>query len=141
MSRLLLPNGDDHPEAARKHLLDAHTLLAQQRADGAAYLSGYVVECALKSLFALETGTALKGHQFSSLMSQVSALAIVAGARSARYLGVAAKGVLASSISGWKPEIRYKAPVMTAGSAQTWIDAARQVFQETVHQMTLDGVL
>jgi hypothetical protein len=56
MSRLRTPNGDDHPEAAHKQLLDAQSLLGQQRADGAAYLSGYVVECALKSLWLHETG-------------------------------------------------------------------------------------
>ena len=34
-------------------LLDSAALLATGRADGAAYLSGYVVECALKSLLAI----------------------------------------------------------------------------------------
>ena len=59
MSRLKTVQGDDHPEAAGKHLLDAGALLAAGRADGAAYLSGYVVECSLKSIYQLETGTSL----------------------------------------------------------------------------------
>lgn len=50
MSRLRLPNGDDHPEAAGKRLSDARVLLPAGRADGAAYLAGYVVECSLKSV-------------------------------------------------------------------------------------------
>ena len=141
MSCLLMPNGDDHPEAAQKHLLDAGVLLAQQRPDGAGYLSGYVVECALKSLYVLETGRALKEHDFASLMRQVSALAIVAGAKSARYFGGATKGVPASAINSWTPEMRYRPPSMTAADAQTWYSCARDVFQETVHQMRLDGVL
>lgn len=62
MSKLRTSNGDDHPEAAHKHLLDAQTLMGQQRADGAAYLSGYVVECALKSLWLHETGEAATGN-------------------------------------------------------------------------------
>jgi hypothetical protein len=61
MSRLALPNGDDHPDAAHKHLLDAEALLTQQRADGAAYSSGYVVECALKSLWLHEKVYPRKG--------------------------------------------------------------------------------
>lgn len=46
VSRMRLLNGDDHPEASQKHLADAGVLLAQNRPDGAAYLSGYTVECA-----------------------------------------------------------------------------------------------
>lgn len=49
MSRLKRPNGDDYPEAARKHLRDADALFRGGRFDGAAYLTGYVVECALKT--------------------------------------------------------------------------------------------
>jgi hypothetical protein len=136
-----LPNGDDHPDAAQKHLLDAGVLLAQQRPDGAAYLSGYVVECALKTLHVLETGQARVGHDFRSLLGQVSAVATVAGAKTAKYLGRASSGVPTSAIRGWTPEMRYHAPSMAPGDAANWHACARDVFQETVHQMRLDGVL
>ena len=141
MSRLILPNGDDHPEAAHKHLLDAAVLLAQHRPDGTAYLSGYVVECALKSLQVLETGQALRGHDFRSLVNQVSAVAMVTGAKTARYFGAATRGVAGSAIGSWAPEMRYRPPTMTLGDAQSWYACARGVFEETVHQMRLDGVL
>jgi HEPN domain-containing protein len=141
MSRLRSPSGDDHPDAAHKHLLDAEALLDKQRADGAAYLSGYVVECALKSLHVLETGQELRGHDFRSLAAQVDAVATVAGAKTAKYFGRATSGVLSSAIAAWKPEMRYHAPSMTLRDAQSWHDCAREVFQETVHQMELDGVL
>lgn len=49
MSRLKQANGDDYPEAALKHLQDADALVRGRRFDGAAYLAGYVVECALKT--------------------------------------------------------------------------------------------
>jgi HEPN domain-containing protein len=140
MSKLAQPNGDDHPEAARKHLLDAGTLLAQRRPDGAAYLSGYVVECAIKSLLVLERGAA-HGHDFETLVEHVGAVATVAGAKTAKYFGRAVQGVTTSVIGAWKPEMRYHAPSMAIGDAQTWHDCARDVFQETVHQMSLDGVL
>jgi hypothetical protein len=50
VSNLALSNKDDYPAAAAKHLADARALLAAQRFDGAAYLSGYVVECALRTV-------------------------------------------------------------------------------------------
>jgi HEPN domain-containing protein len=141
MSRLRLPYGDDHPEAAHKHLLDAGVLLAQQRPDGAAYLSGYVVECALKSLLVLETGQAPRKHPLVSLVARVSALATIAGSKTAKYFGPAALGLSTSAIGAWTSEMRYQAPFMALGDAQSWHDCAREVFQETVHQMRLDGVL
>ena len=115
--------------------------MPQQRHDGAAYLSGYVVECALKSLLVLETGEALRSHDFGSLVGQVNAVATVAGAKTAKYFGRATSGVLTSAIGGWTPAMRYDAPSVALGDARSWHACARDVFQETVHQMRLDGVL
>lgn len=149
MSKLRTSTGDDHPEAAHKHLLDAQTLLGQQRADGAAYLSGYVVECALKSLWLHEmgapTGNAMplgkKGHDLNHLASQVTGLATVAEAKTAKYFKTATSGVSSSAIAAWKPEMRYRPATMTSGDAQVWCQIADDVYQETVAQMRLDGVL
>ena len=104
-------------------------------------LSGYVVECALKSLHVLETGKALGGHDFRSLAGQVNAVATVVGAKTAKYLGRATSGVLTSAIGSWKPKMRYYSPFMALGDAESWYACARDVFQETVHQMRLDGVI
>lgn len=149
MSKLRTPKGDDHPEAAHKHLLDAQTLLGQQRADGAAYLSGYVVECALKSLWLHETEAPTanampwgsRGHDLNYLATQVTALATVAGGKTARYFKTATSGVSSSAIAAWKPEMRYRPATMTSGDAQVWCRIADGVYQETVAQMRLDGVL
>ena len=141
MSRLRTSNGDDHPEAAHKHLLDAQTLLGQQRADGAAYLSGYVVECALKSLWQLETGQPRRGHDLRKLAQAVSAVATVAGVKTARYFKQATSSVSSSAIAAWTPEMRYWAPTMTTGDAMAWCQIADNVFQETVAHTRLDGVL
>lgn len=141
MSRLRTSNGDDHPEAAHKHLLDAQTLLGQHRADGAAYLSGYVVECALKSFWQLETGQSRRGHDLRKLAQAVSAVATVAGAKTARYFKQATSSVSSSAIAAWRPEMRYWAATMTSGDAMAWCQIADNVFQETVAQMRLDGVL
>lgn len=141
MSKLGTSNGDDYPEAAHKHLLDAQTLLGQQRPDGAAYLSGYVVECALKSLWQLETGQPGRGHDLRKLAQAVSAVATVAGAKTARYYKQAASSVSSSAIAAWRPEMRYRPATMTSGDAGVWCQIAGAVFQETVAQMRLDGVL
>lgn len=136
-----MANGDDHPEAAHKHLLDAGILLSQQRPDGAAYLSGYVVECALKTLYLIETQRSLRGHRFTALLNELSAVTSVAGAKTARYVGPATRGVLASALQAWTPEMRYRAPTLALEDAQAWYSQAKNIFQETVHQMSLDGLL
>lgn len=149
MSKLRTSIGDDHPEAAHKHLLDAQTLLGQQRADGAAYLSGYVVECALKSLWLHEKGVPTgnvmpwgrRGHDLNNFAGQVTALATVAGAKTARYFKTVTSGVSSSAIAAWKPEMRYRPATMMSGDAQVWCQIADDVYQETVAQMRLDGVL
>jgi hypothetical protein len=141
MTRLALPDGEDHPEAAHKHLLDAQTLLAQERADGAAYLSGYVVECALKAICQLETGAFTKGHDLQSLAGEVSAVVAFAGARTARYFGAATKGLPWAAIAAWRPKMRYRPATMTLPDARAWCADAQAVFAETVAQMKLDGEL
>lgn len=141
MSRLALPGGDDHPEAAQKHLLDAQALLAQRRPDGAAYLSGYVVECALKTVVQLETGVARRGHVLASLAREVATAAAMAGAKTARYLGPATRNLLTAAIAAWTVSMRYRAPAMALPEAETWVQSAQAVFGETVGQMRLDGVL
>ena len=140
MSRLRLPSGDDHPEAAEKHLHDAGTLLSEGRPDGAGYLSGYVVECSLKAVLQFETGTAAPlTHRLTDLLCQLQTTLAHAGARTGRYLGAATSGLASSSIVEWRETMRYHAPSMTSAAAGTWHTEARAVFQETVHQMRLDG--
>lgn len=141
MSRLATRHGDDHPEAAEKHLQDAAALLAAKRPDGAAYLSGYVIECSLKSLIQLETGNAQFGHSVPDLARDAAALALVASSKAARYLGATTAGIVTSPISAWKPQLRYRAPSMSAADAQSWHAIAKAVFSETVAKMKLDGEL
>jgi hypothetical protein len=141
VSRLRLPNGDDPPDAAHKHLLDANALLASQRADGAAYLSGYVAECALKTLFVYETGRHLSGHDYQTLLSQINAVATIVGAKAARCFGPRARGVASSALGGWTPGMRYRAASMTQADASAWHAKAESIFRETVQQMQLDGVI
>lgn len=150
MTRLQLPNGDDHPASAHKHLLDAAALLLAHRPDGAAYLSGYVVECALKSIWLSEMGPQAggmpwpkgrQGHDLAYLGGQVSALAAVAGAKASRYLKSATTGIPSSVLLAWSPEMRYRPETVALADAEAWWKVADDVFMETVAQMQLDGVI
>lgn len=149
MSKLRTPQGDDHPEAAGKHLADAKVLLAADRADGAAYLSGYVVECSLKSLWLYQTGVSSvgrmpwgrDGHNLAYLHGEVAQLVAFAGAKVARYVGPKTAAIVVTSMVTWTSDIRYRSPVMSLAQAQEWAAIADQVFQETVAEMWLDGVL
>ncbi len=148
MSNLRLKNDDDHPEAARKHLLDAAVLLNASRADGAAYLAGYVVECSLKTLILLERGVPARstwkganGHNLQKLHSDVSKLKTLAGAKAARYITAIVKNIPSAAIVAWTPEMRYHAPSIAKAQATTWLDEARSVYQETVEKMMLDGII
>ena len=70
---------EDFPKAALKHLQDAQALLKSNRFDGAAYLAGYVVECALKAMIEVERKNVPHIHDLSQLQSRLQALAVVAG--------------------------------------------------------------
>jgi len=140
MSKLARAQGDDFPEAASKHLNDAGVLLGSGQADGAAYLSGYVVECSLKSIIQLETGAPPQAiHGLVELVSQVLAVAATAGSKTARYLGPATRSISAASIRAWHPAMRYRAPFMAMGDAQAWHQEAAAVYQEVIAQMRLNG--
>jgi len=152
MSKLQLQNGDDHPEAAQRHLDDALVLNRATRPDGAAYLAGYVVECSLKTLILLETGVTTAharlpwrkgrdGHDLKVLAGQASSAAALAGAKTARYVGSTLTGFSSAPIAGWDPELRYRAPSMTQNVASAWLADAQALYQQTVGQMLLDGVL
>ena len=85
LSKFRCPEGDDHPDAAGKHLLDALTLKENGRFDGAAYLSGYVIECSLKTLIILQTKKSIRGHKLDELSKRVLELARLPTSKTAKY--------------------------------------------------------
>ncbi len=151
MSNLALPNGDDHPEAAKKHLLDAGALADSAHTDGSAYLAGYVIECSLKALLLLErrlSGGALssawsgsEGHHLKNLHSTVNTTIVMAGAKAAKYVGKNVQNLPSAAIMAWNPEMRYRAPSVSNAQSATWLSEARSIYNETVGQMILDGVI
>ena len=143
MSKFKCPNGDDHPDAAGKHLLDALTLKENERFDGAAYLSGYVIECSLKTLIILQTKRSIGGHELDKLSRNVLELARLPTSKTARYNRViSSKLSIRDPVKGWKPILRYRAEgSLSPAEAEIWVNEAVAVYQSTVAQMKLDGVL
>jgi hypothetical protein len=147
MSRLLLPNGGDHPDAAAKLLSDAGVLLAGSRCDGAAYLAGYVVECALKSLVLVEQGVAVSAvkpfrHDLNRLSVRALQLAALPSSKTARYVPRQTAGhSLYDPKHGWSETLRYRPPGVPPTTAQAWVAEAQGVFESTVLPMRLDGVI
>jgi HEPN domain-containing protein len=147
MSKLALKNGDDHPEAAKKHLSHAEALSKAGYPDGAAYLAGYVVECSLKSVMLLQTNApnpkwrGKDGHDLPKLHSDLINLATRPGSRIGRYLRTAVEKLPEAGILAWNPEMRYRAPSIGHTEAANWVDHARLVYSETVGKMILDGVI
>lgn len=130
MSRLRQHNGDDYPEAAGKHLEDATNLLAAARADGAAYLAGYVVECALKTLIQVQTGQGTYYHGLAKLSNRLGAIAAQAGPQTQRYYAAASALLNGASILAWNPEMRYRAVGhVTSTTAGSWLQEARAVYR------------
>lgn len=144
MSRLKQSNGDDYPEAALKHLRDAAALVRGRRFDGAAYLAGYVVECALKTLIQVESGQARRSHELTKLLDVLDELAVHAKTRTGRLYISAAASFKAADVLAWTPEMRYRGP-RDAGDAsrvaETWLREARSAYERIVGSLLLEGAI
>ena len=142
MSRLQQPNGDDYPEAALKHLQDADALVRGRRFDGAAYLAGYVVECALKTLIQVESGEARHGHKLTNLLDVLDELAVHAKTRTGRLYISAAASFKTADVLAWTPEMRYRGP-QDAGEAsrvaEAWLREAHAAYERIVGSLLLEG--
>ncbi len=152
MSRLAV-GADDYPEAARKHIADARTLSEAQRHDGAAYHSGYVVECSLKAVLLHDrsydpTTTTTDAAKLASWHAQLCSkkfghklarlLSATVGAEGARYLPPLGPS---ASVLNWTETMRYWAPgAISNVQAEAFLSWA-ELAVESIVQMTLDGVL
>jgi len=142
VSKLAQPNGDDFPEAADKLVDDSAILHGGNRHDGAAYLAGYVVECCLKTILLLETKTTW-GHHLTNLTTEISRLYSIAGTKTAKYASApAVKQLPASPVIQWNPDMRYRsAGSVSPAAAAIWVHDAKAVYDATIVEMRLDGVI
>ena len=141
MSNLKQPDGDDYPEAARKHLQDAEVLLKGRRFDGAAYLSGYVVECALKTLIQVESGRARRSHELTGLLDEMDVLAVQAKTRTGRVYVRVAAALRTADVLRWRPEMRYRGPEVTSSEAGVRLRNAREAYDLIVGSLILEGAI
>jgi len=142
MSKLARQNGDDYPAAAEKNFTDAELLFQAGRFDGAGYLTGYVVECVLKT-YILVGGNKPWGHNLNDLSQEALSLAAMPNAKTAKYLlKQTANHPMYDRQAGWRETIRYRAPAsITAQQAQGWLVEARAVYASAIPQMKLDGLI
>lgn len=117
-------------------------LLSMDRYDGAGYLAGYAVECALKTLIWVETGGAW-GHNLNTLSSKALQLAAVATQKTAAYV----KGPTLTALSygrpgGWEETLRYEAEgTVSEAESRLWVSEARRLHDEVIIPMKLDGLI
>lgn len=154
MSRLL-HGDDDHPEASQKHWLDARALHAAGRHDGTAYLAGYVVECALKTVILYDRAydPATRSYDRVPLTlwhaelrnpkkfghSLAKLIAATISQQGAAYFPPIPD--TASVVQQWKETFRYRAAGrVTADQADAFL-AWAEMAHERVVEMQLDGVL
>ena len=141
MSRLKQANGDDYPEAALKHLQDADALVGRQRFDGAAYLAGYVVECALKTLIQVESGEPRHSHRLMSLHDELNVLAVHAKTRTGRLYISATASLKTAGVVDWTPNMRYHGPKVAANEAEAWLQEAHAAYDRIIGSLVLEGAI
>jgi len=135
---------DDYPAAARRHLIDAAVLKSQARWDGAVYLAGYVVECALKAQVfqwlkltpknflhrILELEAAVFGDSDFELL-----VALSPATRPLQLWNSIRRGISVKN----HPNRRYCADGWSSSEAQTALDEAVEIYKRTIAEDVLDG--
>lgn len=152
MSKLKLPNDDDYPDAAGKHLDDSIALFDADRYDGAGYLAGYVLECSFKAVVMLEERGGLPSipplpvrvrsmkHDIDKLSSEALRLAVATSKHASQYMPNVKK--TNPVYTQWSEVIRYRSPSFVSDTmALEWIDEATNVYTSTVAKMRLMGVV
>jgi HEPN domain-containing protein len=130
----------DFIESATRHLRDASFLFEDGRYDSSFYLSGYVVECALKAV-ASWSGLAAErlGHKLMKLEGDALDLAIAIAPTTARYRPSTASVHAVSS--SWATECRYHGDGVTFQQAKSLLQEAQTVWDSCIGEMFLDGLI
>ena len=157
MTRLAY-RGDDYPAASKKHLDDARALVDAGRHVGCAYLAGYVVECALKSVLLYEASWDPRtrgydqqrlgdeqervrqfGHDLRDLFDELTRVSARATVRSSRYVPNLPHH---AAIRCWQASLRYRPyNYLESSHAREMLKDARNVYKQTIERMASDQVL
>lgn len=130
---------EDYGSAARRHLRDAHALLAQEREDNAAYLAGYVLECSLKRLLEIhhDQGPKGYGHDLQTLSGRALVLAALLSPAATRYR-IDDLEVLPEMVAFWTPNQRYfRTGAVVNG--RLMVEGAEAVYERILVEAILDG--
>lgn len=131
---------EDYASAASRHLRDSRLLLQHECLDNASYLAGYVVECGIKALIAL-AGPPPRIHDLQNLSGASLDLAASLSFAARRY-PLDLNSQLINVHKRWNVELRYnRSGFMNAQDTQTLISDAGDIYQATIGEMTLDGLL
>ena len=147
MSNLRQASGEDYPDAARKNYLDARALMARRRYDGAAYLSGYVIECIIKTLIQVDQATKAPiiefRHDLNKLSGKALALMALPSSRTARYFpGGSSLTTLPydNPPAGWKETLRYYPEgTIPQPVAKTWLSESKRLYAHVLLGLRKDG--
>jgi hypothetical protein len=144
----------DYIASARRHLMDAHILLAEQRQANAGQLLGFSVECGLKALL-LACGivpdadggipaTKKKSDSFREHMPMLNSKILSVGhlipdgQRSSHYYAMLSN---INALADWSTDYRYyKESAMPFTSVSNWELAALEI-DEMLDQAISDGVM
>lgn len=132
---------DFYLSAAKRHLDDADLLLSGSHSDNAAYLSGYIIECAIKGLLRGETEIPPNDyrHDLPMLSGDVLLLACFLAPMASRYELPQSAEVM-ELIREWGPHLRYTRTGHIDGTKATrWVGAAKAVFISITVKLELDG--
>lgn len=144
MTSLRQGSGQDYPAASRKHCRDARVLLDNRCFDGAAYLSGYAVECTLKTLIQVDNKHTKPKitHDLEKLSKEVLDLMMLPDSRTARYFDVLKQKKIPydEPPRGWRETLRYypegTIPAPTAGD---WVADAERLYEDVIGGLLKDG--
>lgn len=135
-----MPNGGGHPvlrrrggtrgtlflQVARLRLDDATALILAARYNGAMYIIGYSIECALKWAIAIRRGAIhlpaeLEHHHWDVLLSS-------SGLRNALDANPVLSAIYSTLADRWHPNIRYTAQSYSRRQAERIRDQYKEVF-------------
>jgi hypothetical protein len=131
---------EDYGAAALRHDRDARLLRRFGAYDNAAYLAGYVVECALKTLLADDAAQPRGyGHDLRRLSGEALRLAVILSPGLARY-PVDELPAVSRAARTWTPDLRY-APDGALGEEdrQIILTGASEAVDRVLVELVLDG--
>lgn len=144
MSNMRQSSGEDYPDAARKHYLDARALMGRRRYDGAAYLAGYVVECILKTIIQINQASGVSRiHDINRLSTNAQRLATMPSSRTARYFPpgfTLTRLPYGTPPAGWKETLRYHFEgTIPKTTASAWVAEAKRLYAHVLWGLIKDG--